>query len=217
MTTDQSAAQGGERLTNIYVIGAPGHRPVKIGKANDVQSRLRTLQTASPYRLEVRLAVQAPAVLETDLHAYFAKFRTKGEWFDFGQRDPVFEVCEGLIGLSQGKTAGPDGPRRITSFDHLALASHPEYYAASRAIDAFAKKDLGGITRTQWLDAVRAMAEALTYSDLCKQCTKAGTYDSLMPPISVRVEGDRVHGLFYCMTCGNRWQMWYSTEIEDWT
>src|SRR5262245_36445603 len=35
-------------LTNIYVIGSSIHKPFKIGKADDVQKRLKGLQTASP-------------------------------------------------------------------------------------------------------------------------------------------------------------------------
>lgn len=203
--------------TNVYVIGADDYRPVKIGKANNVQERMRGLQTGSPYQLHVRLSVQAPAVLETDLHEYFKAFRIKGEWFDFKQRDPILEVCQAIPAISRGETAGPDGPRRISSFDHREFAAHPAYYPASRAIDKFARGDLGNLTRTQWLDMVRVMAEALTYCDLCKRCTASGNYGSMMPPIATDVEDGRVHGLFHCTTCGNQWEMWYSTDIEDWT
>jgi len=204
-------------LTYVYVVGANDCRPVKIGKANSVQERLRGLQTGSPFQLEVRLSVQAPAVLETDLHAYFAAFRIKGEWFDFGQCDPITEVCAGIAAISRGETAGPSGPPRMRSFDHRALAEHPEYFAASRAIDKFAKRDLGNITRIQWLDAIRAMAEALTYSSLCRKCRDAGTYDSLMPPVLAEVEGEQVRAWYFCPACRNEWPAWYSTAIEDWT
>lgn len=203
------------RDTNVYVVGANDYRPVKIGKANNVQERLRGLQTGSPYQLEVRLAVQAPAVLETDLHTYFAAFRVKGEWFDFGQRDPIVEVCEGIAAISRGETAGPAGAPRMRSFDHREFARHPQYYAASKAIDAFAKRDLGATTRIQWLDAVRVMAEALTYSTLCRRCRDAGTYDSLMPPAFAEVEGEHVRTWYFCTACRNEWTCHYSTSFED--
>jgi hypothetical protein len=204
-------------LTYVYVVGTSDYRPVKIGKANSVQDRLRSLQTGSPHQLEVRLSVQAPAVLETDLHAYFAAFRIRGEWFDFGQRDPITEVCAGIAAISRGETAGPSGPPRIRSFDHRALAKHPEYFTVSRAIDTFAKRDLGNITRIQWLDAIRTIAEALTYSSLCRKCRDTGTYDSFMPPVLAEVEGEQVRAWYFCAICRNEWPAWYSTSIEDWT
>lgn len=203
-------------LTYVYVVGADDYRPVKIGKADDVKERLRGLQTGSPHKLDVRLAVRCEAVREKELHRYFAPFRRNGEWFDFGQRDPVVEVCAGIAALSRGETSGPAGPPRIRSFDHRALAKHPEYYAASQAIDRFAKCDLGGITRVQWLDAIRVMAEALTYSTICRKCRDAGTFDSLMPPILGEVdEVEGVHAWYHCTVCRNEWPAWYSTSVED--
>ena len=204
-------------LTHIYVIGAADLRPVKIGKADDVEQRRKSLQTGSPHKLATLLTVRCEAVREKELHAYFAAFRRSGEWFDFGQRDPIAEVCAGIAALNRGETAGPAGPPRMRSFDHRAFAQHPEYFAVSRAIDKFAKRDLGDVTRIQWLDAIRTMAAALTYSSLCRKCRDAGTYDSLMPPVLAEVEGDKVHAWYYCAICRNEWPAWYSTSVEDWT
>lgn len=96
--------------TYIYVIGAIGHRPVKIGKANEVQERLRTLQTGSPYPLELRLAIKASADLEYELHRRFKPFRQHSEWFDFGDKDAVAEVLT-AIGDLRKPTGELDGQR----------------------------------------------------------------------------------------------------------
>jgi hypothetical protein len=69
---------------------------VKIGKADAVENRRAALQTGSPHKLEVWLAVQAPATLERELQDQFKEYRIRGEWFDFGDRNPVAAVCSAL-------------------------------------------------------------------------------------------------------------------------
>lgn len=59
---------------------------VKIGVARNVESRLETLQTSSPYRLEVLASIRCNGRrhaydLEKRLHWLFRKQRIRGEWF----------------------------------------------------------------------------------------------------------------------------------------
>lgn len=71
------------KLTQIYFIRQGKDGPVKIGKADNIKSRLSALQTASPYPLEVLAAVFAPAHLEEDLHTALRDHRMNGEWFQW--------------------------------------------------------------------------------------------------------------------------------------
>jgi len=69
----------------VYVVHAVGTHFIKIGVTNNMTHRLKTLQTASPYKLEIVCCFQNPVGignLETMLHTAFAKYRHRGEWFE---------------------------------------------------------------------------------------------------------------------------------------
>ena len=76
----------------VYVIGAPGSGVVKIGRSVDIETRFATIQNACPTKVEVRWTTPGAAQLEGQLHAEFGHLRTFGEWFDFGDDDPVAAV-----------------------------------------------------------------------------------------------------------------------------
>jgi hypothetical protein len=68
--------------TNIYFIQSDMGGPVKVGCANDVETRLRALQKYSPFKLRVRHVIEkVPVKKERELHVRFAKYRLHGEWF----------------------------------------------------------------------------------------------------------------------------------------
>jgi len=78
---------------NLYVIGeGTGSGVVKIGKSADVQSRLTSLQTGCPVRLQILHVESDAGELESWLHDQFAQYRQHGEWFNFGANDPVATV-----------------------------------------------------------------------------------------------------------------------------
>lgn len=56
-------------------------KSVKIGAAACVRTRLRTLQTHNPNRLQVLAMVRGGEVLESAYHALFAEHRLRNEWF----------------------------------------------------------------------------------------------------------------------------------------
>ena len=62
---------------------------LKIGIANDVGSRIASLQTGNPYKLELLDAYQFdnPMPVEQSLHQRFAQLRTNGEWFTLADAD----------------------------------------------------------------------------------------------------------------------------------
>lgn len=63
-----------------FVQGEPGS-PVKIGFATNPDDRLATLQTGSPVRLRILLAVPGHPKHERELHRFFRAHRVLGEWF----------------------------------------------------------------------------------------------------------------------------------------
>lgn len=63
----------------VYFISDGTH--IKIGKANDPCQRVRELQTANPFVLEMLGVTQGGHKLEFRLHDLLAEFRLQGEWF----------------------------------------------------------------------------------------------------------------------------------------
>lgn len=73
-----------EGMTCIYVIGELG-APVKIGITQDVEKRLRALQTGHPHQLRILATVQVATRLARDAerscHIALKAERLQGEWF----------------------------------------------------------------------------------------------------------------------------------------
>jgi hypothetical protein len=69
------------RSPKTYLIGLEGSPIVKIGyTGGDPLGRLRGLQTGLPFKLSLLWSVDGD--FEADLHARFAAYRVRGEWFD---------------------------------------------------------------------------------------------------------------------------------------
>lgn len=72
--------------SNVYFISDGEF--VKIGKAKDVNRRVRELQTANPRKLTILKVIECKDEktafdLEHFFHQQFKLFKCKGEWFDF--------------------------------------------------------------------------------------------------------------------------------------
>ncbi|WP_329390153.1 GIY-YIG nuclease family protein [Streptomyces sp. NBC_01716] len=76
----------------VYVIGDGRSRVVKIGTTSNLRSRLKGLQTGSAYELRVLWSFGGDVRLEEYLHRRYGELRLEGEWFDFGDDDPVERV-----------------------------------------------------------------------------------------------------------------------------
>lgn len=76
----------------VYIIGSPGSSVVKLGTTTQLAKRLRALQLSSPVPLEVLWSTPGDRASEAALHEHFAHLREHGEWFDFGDADPVRAV-----------------------------------------------------------------------------------------------------------------------------
>lgn len=54
---------------------------IKIGVTTDLGKRIASIQTSTPYPVELIAAIPGDKALESELHATFANHRTSGEWF----------------------------------------------------------------------------------------------------------------------------------------
>lgn len=78
----------------VYVIGNADNRLVKIGTTSQSKlERMSGIQTMSPSILTVLWTTTGDEELEHKLHYEFRAERRHGEWFDFGDRDPVATVA----------------------------------------------------------------------------------------------------------------------------
>lgn len=108
----KSNRRRGIKRTFVYFIRAVGvnNAPIKIGITNDLDGRLRALQTGSPHRYTVvglqKFADRAGAFRrETALHRQFAHLRLEGEWFKPGRDLLAYMHAQGFdIGEPLGST-----------------------------------------------------------------------------------------------------------------
>lgn len=70
-------------ISHIYIVSAGPF--VKIGKANDVDKRIASMQTGSPYEIEFIHSSEVPLEcahdVEREAHSALSEYRFRGEWF----------------------------------------------------------------------------------------------------------------------------------------
>lgn len=81
----------------VYFIRAESGGPIKIGWTHDIDRRLSTLNTSSPYRLEVLATMQCRKDVELRLHERFKASRLNGEWFE-----PTADLLGYIAGIGGG-------------------------------------------------------------------------------------------------------------------
>lgn len=83
----------------IYVIANSPEGPVKIGRSEKPEKRLRQLQVANSSILTLYykkpFSLDRIKVVETGLHEEFVDRRVHGEWFDVGVMDAI-EMIESV-------------------------------------------------------------------------------------------------------------------------
>ena len=67
---------------------------VKIGKAKDVEARIKTLQTGCPLKLHLIAFFPLAGDRESAIHRRLSQLRVRGEWFRY--TDEVDSVIRGL-------------------------------------------------------------------------------------------------------------------------
>ncbi|KAA3658655.1 MAG: GIY-YIG nuclease family protein [Chloroflexi bacterium] len=92
------ASQPADDTEYVYFIRLGRTKNYKIGKSNDPQGRLLSLQTASPYKLKLLHTFRADnaTAAEESLHAALHPQRMEGEWFKLSdeQKNAVLSVDE---------------------------------------------------------------------------------------------------------------------------
>ena len=81
---DDVLPQNNKLRQYIYVIKNPLNETVKIGVAQDVDKRIKQLQTGAGIELELiykSIICSNAFAIERDVHEYFKEYRTFGEWF----------------------------------------------------------------------------------------------------------------------------------------
>jgi len=78
-----------EPLSHLYVIGEGSSGIVKIGRSCRPSVRLGEIQMGNPRRMQLLLVVPEAGQHEDAVHRKFSSRRLGGEWFDFGEDDPV--------------------------------------------------------------------------------------------------------------------------------
>ncbi|MFD9517658.1 GIY-YIG nuclease family protein [Streptomyces sp. NPDC059979] len=106
----------------VYLIGSDEVRPVKIGISGRPESRLVDMQVGSPVLLRLLWKTPGSYEMEQALHSSFRAFHRHGEWFDFGDEDPVAVVAAtaallgywrppaGVVGLPEQPPANRPAP-----------------------------------------------------------------------------------------------------------
>lgn len=120
---------------NVYVIG-PANGPYKVGVANNVDSRLASLQTSSPIPLIVHFACESERAREheTAIHARLAAQRQIGEWF-CAELPQIAEAFAAVgLAMSPEEEDLSDG-MSATSFDRWLreMAQRPFYKSDAAA------------------------------------------------------------------------------------
>ncbi|MFJ7242371.1 GIY-YIG nuclease family protein [Streptomyces olivaceus] len=137
-----------------YLIGIEGAPYVKIGyTGGDPRRRLKELQTGQP--MQLTLLWSCPGDYEADLHARFAAFRHRGEWFHIPQ-DPVGAVSAVVAALS-GTEANVAQPR-------LGAAAGARWRAL------LAEGKAAGAPPAAFLDVVREHLATHEAGEYCQRC-----------------------------------------------
>jgi len=84
------------RQSYVYFIQARSGGPVKIGWTYSPDRRLKSLQSASPYKLVIRKLVPGTQRLEHYLHQRYEAYRLEGEWFEVQTDMPGCLHADGL-------------------------------------------------------------------------------------------------------------------------
>jgi hypothetical protein len=113
-----------ERVAKVYIIGSGDDGRVKIGTTVDLDRRHGDISRMSPVPLKLLWSTDGDHRLERALHAEFGSRRLHGEWFDFGDEDPVTAVAAKALEL--GSMLTPHSDALEVRRDPSEPASHDE-------------------------------------------------------------------------------------------
>lgn len=106
----------------IYVLQENGNStgPIKIGFANDVDTRIEQLQAGNPRRLRLLARIHGDSVMEAALHRQYRAYRLVGEWFEWSNEIETFVHSCNYYGA---RNAGE--PRELTLDEEVTQWTNP--------------------------------------------------------------------------------------------
>jgi hypothetical protein len=126
------------RRNFVYAIQGNPSSPVKIGTSKDPLKRLRTLQTGSHETLDLLHVLPGWRENEQELHAWFAEWRHRDEWFGGENLGLMLAMLDALAHhLTRDEAAYPADWQMLTSFPPLAAIRSTDEVAAARLQIAF--------------------------------------------------------------------------------
>lgn len=96
-----NAARGNVPTGFVYFIQAGDSGPIKIGYSDNVDSRLRSMQTGNHERLRLLCKVPGSYLDEGSLHKRFDIYRLSGEWFR-----PHYDITDFIEEIIHGSRPG---------------------------------------------------------------------------------------------------------------
>lgn len=90
LSGEQEAPQNADVRGVVYFISIGDPSVVKIGFTTNMETRLRSLRTASPAEPHIHVTFEAGPLDESDLHRRFAADRINREWFRFSAEIAAF-------------------------------------------------------------------------------------------------------------------------------
>ncbi|GAA2330206.1 hypothetical protein Scani_34250 [Streptomyces caniferus] len=121
----------------VYVVGSVADRRVKIGTSANPHGRLAELQSGNPNPLQILATVDGGHLLEGLLHDLLARFRSSGEWFDFGEANPVRMIEDAVVHL-RAQDLFPD----VEALEEIRN-SPPPATVKERVLEALASHEKG--------------------------------------------------------------------------
>ena len=149
----------------VYFIKAENR--LKIGYAEDPSKRIPSIQTSSPFQLEVLLIIDGDYSVESDLHKRFQDFRVSGEWFEFNDEIKSF-IDEHLendrkyeFGFENDEFLGNQQLKRLRKTKKISMESLGQILNMTKqsVSENEKREELGSIT----LNNLKKMGNALGY------------------------------------------------------
>ncbi|MEV4968839.1 GIY-YIG nuclease family protein [Streptomyces sp. NPDC024062] len=91
----------------VYVIGSVADRRLKIGSAGNTRNRLVELKSGNPNPLQILATIEGGRLLAGLIHEHLKRFRGIGEWFDFGEANPIHMVTDAVQALRDERLFPP--------------------------------------------------------------------------------------------------------------
>lgn len=140
-------------MSVYFIQAADGY--VKIGRANDVDFRLRALQTAHAKELTLLRSIDGDAVEEWECHYVFRDARIRGEWFEF--REEMLTFC-------------PTGRSKVALIrEYRARRSSPETCSADITLTSFIRDCIRQLPIKQ-VEVARRMG--MSPASLCRKLSQ---------------------------------------------